>query len=225
MTMTARRSSDPLAHGVQTAQLWLRTVAIHLGTEDEQFAYRVLRAWLHRVRDRLGIDVAAHFSAQLPLVLRGLFFEGWVPHQVPVRYDPGRFTAALAQEALIPEPRARTAAAQVTAAFEELTSTDQIDHLVAQLPAGLRDVLRPVPPPRGSTEGEPPDRPAGEAAGGGSAEARLAAVERELRVLADALRALVDGLEERPSDEPRPPAVAQVARRMHQILLSRDTGS
>ena len=42
--------------------------------------YHLLRAVLQSLRDQMSVHEAAHFSAQLPLILRGAFFEGWNPH-------------------------------------------------------------------------------------------------------------------------------------------------
>jgi len=43
--------------------------------------YHILRAVLHALRDNLSIDEAAQFSAQLPLLLRGSFYECWNPQK------------------------------------------------------------------------------------------------------------------------------------------------
>jgi uncharacterized protein (DUF2267 family) len=38
-----------------------------------------LRATLHALRDRLIIDEVAQLSAQLPMLIRGLYYKGWDP--------------------------------------------------------------------------------------------------------------------------------------------------
>lgn len=40
-------------------------------------AYNALRAVLHALRDRLPPDVAVHLGAQLPMLVRGIYYEGW----------------------------------------------------------------------------------------------------------------------------------------------------
>jgi uncharacterized protein (DUF2267 family) len=66
-----------LDHTVQETNAWLRAVAEQLNFEDRQHAYNALRAVLDALRDRLPPEVAVHFGAQLPMLVRGLYYEGW----------------------------------------------------------------------------------------------------------------------------------------------------
>lgn len=40
-------------------------------------AYRLLRTILHALRDRLTAHEPAQFGAQLPMLIRGLYYVGW----------------------------------------------------------------------------------------------------------------------------------------------------
>lgn len=71
---------------VQQANLWINEVDARAGLSNKQRAYRLLRAVLQALRDQLTPDEAAQLSAQLPIFVRGLYYEG---------YDPGRTPAAL----------------------------------------------------------------------------------------------------------------------------------
>ncbi len=51
--------------------------------ERRQQAYTALRSVLHALRDRLAITEAANFAAQLPMLVRGFYYEGWKPESVP----------------------------------------------------------------------------------------------------------------------------------------------
>ncbi len=62
---------------VQETNLWLKSVMQGMHTEDRQRAYLALRATLHALRDRIGPEPAVHLAAQLPMLVRGLYFEGW----------------------------------------------------------------------------------------------------------------------------------------------------
>lgn len=65
-----------------------------------RYAFRVLRAFLHTLRDRLPVEEAVHLAAQLPALLRGLYYEGWRPSETPAKYhDATTFLDHVAREA------------------------------------------------------------------------------------------------------------------------------
>jgi len=66
-----------LDHTVQQTNVWLKklTEDHHLG--DRHHAYNALRAVLHVLRDRLTPEQAVHLGAQLPILVRGVYYEGW----------------------------------------------------------------------------------------------------------------------------------------------------
>lgn len=74
-----------LASTVQKTKQWVGELMQELQWNDAQKAYHGMRAVLHAVRDRLTIHEAADFAAQLPLLIRGMFYEGWKPDSVPVK--------------------------------------------------------------------------------------------------------------------------------------------
>lgn len=74
-----------LDHAPQVVAEWLNLLQTDLGWSDRRRAYQLLRQTLHAVRDFLTVDEAADLSAQLPLLIRGIYFEGWVPVKTPAR--------------------------------------------------------------------------------------------------------------------------------------------
>jgi uncharacterized protein (DUF2267 family) len=69
---------------LQTTNIWLDEVMADLGP-DRKVAYRAVRAVLHALRDRLSVDEAVHLGAQLPLLVRGIYFDQWRPAGKPDR--------------------------------------------------------------------------------------------------------------------------------------------
>ncbi|HOF42625.1 MAG TPA: DUF2267 domain-containing protein [Candidatus Moranbacteria bacterium] len=54
-------------------------------------AYSLLKAVIQTVRDRLTVEEAADFGAQLPMLIRGAYYEGWKPSKMPVKFNRAEF--------------------------------------------------------------------------------------------------------------------------------------
>jgi uncharacterized protein (DUF2267 family) len=68
---------------LQKTNLWLKEIMQDLGWDDRHKAYEGLRVTLHALRDRLTVAEMADLGAQLPLLVRGAFYESWVPTSTP----------------------------------------------------------------------------------------------------------------------------------------------
>ena len=87
---------DAIDTTVQKTYRWLRELAVELGGVGRDDAYDVLRGFLHTLRDRLTIDEAADLAAQLPMLIRGLYYEGWDPSRVPIKMKAVEFLESFA---------------------------------------------------------------------------------------------------------------------------------
>ncbi len=54
-------------------------------------SYQALRAILHAIRDRLPIHESVNFAAQLPMLIKGIYYDGWSSEGVPVKLSREEF--------------------------------------------------------------------------------------------------------------------------------------
>jgi uncharacterized protein (DUF2267 family) len=64
---------------LQRTHEWLHEIGQELGFDNERAAYSALRATLHAVRARLPVELVAHLGAELPMLVRGIYYDGWHP--------------------------------------------------------------------------------------------------------------------------------------------------
>ena len=82
-----RRNSHDIFDGtLQKTQIWLNDLMAELDWQDHpQKTYLALRTVLHALRDRLTAEEALQLGAQLPMLVRGFYFEGWTLKGKPRR--------------------------------------------------------------------------------------------------------------------------------------------
>ena len=69
---------DVFDRTLQTTHIWLDEVMEEIGP-DRSAAWHVLGAVLRTLRDRLPLGLAAHLGAQLPLLIRGAYYDQFRP--------------------------------------------------------------------------------------------------------------------------------------------------
>jgi uncharacterized protein (DUF2267 family) len=141
MSFTGISSLD---HSIDKVNVLLAEVADEFGTQDRRFAYRVTRAWLHALRDRLPVPIAAHFAAQLPELLCGVFYHGWNPSKVPVKYGRDGYVTRFARESGVREPDVPQVASLVTRVVRRHVSGGVLDEVLDVLPAQIRLLAEPL---------------------------------------------------------------------------------
>ncbi len=130
----------------QKTMEWIKDVSTNMGSTDMQRSYTILRAVLHATRDRLRPDEAVQFGAQLPMLVRGFYYEGWHPHDKPRKYrHKEEFLDEIHKKAPALDNEQLERAA--TAVFETLESKmpgGELEQVRAALPSELRE-LWPIP--------------------------------------------------------------------------------
>jgi uncharacterized protein (DUF2267 family) len=133
-------------HTVQLTHLWIKELDELLGWHDKHRSYRLLRTVLQTIRDWLPTNEVADFAAQLPILLRGVYYEHWRPATTPVRRRDCAAFLARVDHAFVGDPILFTPEA-VSLAFEFLSGklgAGEIEDVRHALPADLR-ALWPAP--------------------------------------------------------------------------------
>ncbi|MCP4386482.1 MAG: DUF2267 domain-containing protein [Hyphomicrobiales bacterium] len=131
---------EGIDHAVQQTHIWINEVDKKLGWENKPRAYRLLKTVLHVLRDHLQVNEAADLGAQLPTLIRGVYYDQWRPATTLVKERHVESFLARIDDAFKPDPIDNTSEA-VTAVFgllSEKISPGEIADVRHSLPAALR---------------------------------------------------------------------------------------
>ncbi|WP_376094668.1 DUF2267 domain-containing protein [Roseomonas sp. CCTCC AB2023176] len=132
---------DTFDKTINVTNQWLDEIEAAIGP-GRPVAWRALGAVLRALRDRLPVELAAHAGAQLPLIVRGLYYEGFDPTDMP-RKDRNLdgFLANVAEA--MPGVEAVRPVDATRAVFRVLShrmDPGQVGKIVNALPAPVQDL-------------------------------------------------------------------------------------
>lgn len=127
---------------IQETNRWLASVLQRIGGDDRHRAYLVLRAGLHALRDRMETPAIAHFAAQMPILVRGIFYEGWSPGHKPAKE---RHAAEFLDHfrSQLPPGMTLNADHAVRAVFSviwDMIDPGEVEKIIGSLPRELREL-------------------------------------------------------------------------------------
>lgn len=126
---------------VQKTASWLNDLMFELDWEGKPAkTYYALRTVLHALRDRLTVEEAVQLGAQLPMLVRGFYYEGWTlkgkPHKERHKEDfLDHVKAAFKYDVTV---RPETVVRAVFKVLERQTSEGEIEDVKNMLPKSLR---------------------------------------------------------------------------------------
>ncbi len=135
------RVPTTISHAVQQTQEWLKALIETGSYANEAEALAVLRAVLHQLRDRLTPEEAVDLGAQLPLIVRGIYYEGWRPSKTPERLrSQDEFLEGVSAK-LAPHPiGAEPATRDVFCLLAQAIDSGEIGDVINQLPKGIKEL-------------------------------------------------------------------------------------
>ncbi len=130
---------------LQVTNTWLNEIGERIGP-DRQLAWHALGAVLHALRDRVPVDLAAHVGAQLPRLVRGLYYDGWRPSDGPdkTRTLQGFLDRVADGLAAASPVDPRDAAQAVFRVLSHRMDPGQVGKLVEALPQPVQDLWTEV---------------------------------------------------------------------------------
>jgi uncharacterized protein (DUF2267 family) len=129
---------------IQKTNTLLKTIETELGwANHRKLSYAALRSVLHALRDRLAIQESAQLTAQLPLLVRGIYYEGWDPSVAPKKLDKDAFIEEVRRG--FPYSTNLETADLITAVLKALqiyVSKGELNDVFAELPKDLSALLK-----------------------------------------------------------------------------------
>jgi uncharacterized protein (DUF2267 family) len=123
---------------VQTTNIWLDEIMARMGP-DRHVAWHILGAVLRTLRDRLPLDDATHLGAQLPLLVRGLYYDQWhSPSTIHKERHQEEFLARVQEGRDIRPVNVQEAVRTVFAVLAKHIAKGQADKTARVLPAEIR---------------------------------------------------------------------------------------
>jgi uncharacterized protein (DUF2267 family) len=128
---------------VQLTHVWLNELLDLTGWTNKQRAYRLLRVTLHALRDRLPFIEAVHLGAEMPLLIRGMYFEGWHPAGKPEKFRSREEFLARVQSAfeLDPLENPEEAVSAVLALLTNRISRGEMADVRHAMPRSIADLF------------------------------------------------------------------------------------
>jgi uncharacterized protein (DUF2267 family) len=139
MTMTGLDVFDRTIHKTNN---WLNELMEILGWHDRHKAYLALRVTLHALRDRLTVEEGAQLGAQLPMLIRGFYYEGWDPTGKPLKVRHKEEFLARVEEQFSGDDQvdAEQVARAVFTLLSNRVTEGEIEDVKHVLPAELREL-------------------------------------------------------------------------------------
>lgn len=135
----SQTSLDVFDKTIQTTNIWLNEINMVIGP-DRHLAWKVLSTVLHKLRDRLPVELSAHLGSQLPLLIRGAYYDQYKPAAQPgVCRTEEEFTAEVAEWLSDVRPvDPKLAIAAVLCVLDHHVDPGQVAKVKGTLPKQLR---------------------------------------------------------------------------------------
>ncbi len=137
MTATGLRTFD---QSLSITKEWLKDIQQELALPDIQQAFVVASAVLHTLRDRLPVNDAVEFAAQLPMFLQGLYYHEWTPTDKPEKIRSKEEFLRIISEEIMNRYPAEDCARAVFKVIQKRMGNGETADIKNILPSEIRDL-------------------------------------------------------------------------------------
>lgn len=135
------RSPHVFDSSLSAANAWLKQVmtSLDLSAAEQRRGLHALRAGLHAIRDRLPTSEVVDLGAQLPTLIRGIYYEGWTLRNDPTRIRDRAAMIARVKKELAPDLHLDPVDVlrAVIEVLVEHVSSGELRHVLATLPRSI----------------------------------------------------------------------------------------
>jgi|SRR5688572_1801133 len=129
---------------IQRTNTWLKDLMLELNWSDRRKTYLAFRCVLHSLRDHLSVKDAVYVGEQLPMLMRGFYFEHWNPVEKPLPMQSREEFVSILTSYLARDGETASNADVVTRAVFRLldrkVTEGEIEDIQHILPNSLRDL-------------------------------------------------------------------------------------
>jgi uncharacterized protein (DUF2267 family) len=124
--------------------LWVKEISVELGEHKKNEAYHALRSVLHTLRDRLTVEEASQLGSQLPTLIRGIYYESWVPSKTPEKIRKSEeFLSKVDEKMATPEaPPADIASLAVFKVLKKHISKGEFEDIESAMPESIIELMK-----------------------------------------------------------------------------------
>ncbi len=124
------------------ANEWLFEIGDRAGFPDRtDWAYGCLKTVLHTLRDRTTLEEVFQLSAQLPVLIRGIYFEGYKPFGKPDKLNAEKFMIRIREGLGNTNPiTAEDAFRVILETLYDRTSVGEMDDIRGQMPKAIQKI-------------------------------------------------------------------------------------
>jgi uncharacterized protein (DUF2267 family) len=124
---------------LQITNTWLDEVMETL-PRDRKLAWHILGSVLRTIRDRVPVNLSAHLGAQIPLLVRGTYYDQWRPSETPKAWrSADEFLSIISEELSSQKPvDAKDAAQAVFRVLNHHVDPNQVEKVRHALPEDVQ---------------------------------------------------------------------------------------